>query len=193
MRTQSPQFWRASALSVLPAGKDKKVGCVRPGRAGDRDTGLSGAVDVAVDGDVASGQGRESPGPSTRIGDDSGSLQGRGELDEPCAGIVVGRDDGFIERNSVRAWVGHQRLHRGGVAIHRHRRVGDGDHRAAIESNGGNGDRWRRITARANRAARDRQLVRRRQQRRWPIKRGWPPWRVVCSDVLLAAALSSER
>jgi len=160
MRMQSAQFWRASALSVLPPERIVKKVVFVPGALESVMPGFPEPSMSPLMVTLPPTKGGIPPGPSHRIEDDSGSLQGRGELDEPCAWIVVGREDGFIERDSVRSWVGYQRLHRGGVAIHRDGRVGDGDHRAAIEGNGGNGHGWRGITFRANLAAGDRQLIR---------------------------------
>jgi len=118
-------------------------------RAGDRDIGLPVAIDVAVDGDVAPAQ----VGHASR---DGGTRQSRSELDVPSARIVIRSRDGFNEGDSVWTGIGHQRLHRGGVAIHHARSVGDGDQSSAIEDHGRNGDCRGRVALRAYCTARGR-------------------------------------
>ena len=54
LNTRHPQFWRASPLRVLPPERINKVKCDAES-AGERDIGLSVAVDVAIDSDVAPG------------------------------------------------------------------------------------------------------------------------------------------
>ena len=155
--TGHPTALKSKPIESVAPGHDIKRqvrGC-----AGERDVRLPVAVNVTIDRDVAPAEGLQSLG-RWGVDHDSGTLQRRRELDVPCAGIVVRGDDCFLERNSVRAGIGHERLHRRRVAIDRHRGIGDSDHRAAIEDHWRNDHGGRRIAFCADRAAIGRQGVR---------------------------------
>src|ERR1035438_10250013 len=68
---------------------------------GERDVGLSVAIDVAVDGDVAPAETGQYP-PRGGIDGDGRALQYWCELDDPCAGVVVRSHDRFLERSEER-------------------------------------------------------------------------------------------